>query len=60
MSDIFKPPRKFKKSSYFFEKKVTKKLLVLWALAPPTPTGIRSFLLLFFKKEALAYLPVFE
>jgi hypothetical protein len=45
-------------SASFFEKKEAKKLLLLWALAPsaPRPAVNKSFLLLFFKKEALSYL----
>jgi hypothetical protein len=45
-----------KVSTTFFEKKVAKKLFVLWALAlaAPQPAGNKSFLVLFFKKELLA------
>jgi hypothetical protein len=40
----------------FFEKKEAKKLLLLGALARPSPQPAisKSFLLLFFKKEALS------
>jgi hypothetical protein len=41
----------------FFEKKEAKKLLLLGDLAPlsPQPARTKSFLLLFFKKEALSF-----
>jgi hypothetical protein len=47
-----------KVSTAFFEKKAAKKLLVLRdvAQAVPTPAVSKSFLLLFFKKEALSSL----
>jgi hypothetical protein len=49
---------KAKKSASFLKKR-SKKLSVLRALAPagPAPTVNESFLLLFFKKEALPSLP---
>jgi hypothetical protein len=46
-----------RKATSFFEKKEAKKRLLLVPLARlvPQPAVSRSFLLLFFKKEALAY-----
>jgi hypothetical protein len=43
-------------SASFFEKKEAKKLLLLGALATPTPQPpvSKSFLVLFFKKEPLS------
>jgi hypothetical protein len=49
-----------KEESGSFLKKRTKKRLVLRAVAPPAnnPTAIKSFLVLFFKKEPLpSYVP---
>jgi hypothetical protein len=37
----------------FFEKKRAKNFYESWALAAPTPTIHKSFLVLFFKKEPL-------
>jgi hypothetical protein len=50
--------RRARQASGSFLKKRTKKLLLLRALVPalPRPPANRSFLLLFFKKEALASL----
>jgi hypothetical protein len=48
-------PKRIAKRASFFEKKEAKKLLLLgaFALQVPTPAVSKSFLLLFFKKEAL-------
>jgi len=46
------------KDFFFVNKKEAKKLYLPWdlALKVPTPPRTESFLLLFFKKEALSYL----
>jgi hypothetical protein len=46
-------------STSFFEKKEAKKLLLVWSMPvkPPMPQIAKSFLLLFYKKEALPSLP---
>jgi hypothetical protein len=48
--------RKRRKSGRFFEKKLCKKLLLIWTVLvkPPSARIKRSFLVLFFKKELLA------
>jgi hypothetical protein len=54
----FFAPRQQPEESGSFLKKRTKKLFVLWDVASslPNPPENKSFLLLFFKKEALACL----
>jgi len=51
---------KNKASASFFEKKEAKKLLLLreFARDVPRPAVSKSFLLLFFKKEALPFLKI--
>jgi hypothetical protein len=42
-----------RKDSGSFLKKRTKKLLLIGGVVAPRPAGIKNFLLLFYKKEAL-------
>jgi hypothetical protein len=44
------------KSKHFFFKKSSKKLLLIWVSGVGGQNGIKSFLLLFFKKEVLSFL----